>query len=111
MGGYGPAEMQEKILEKDYESESISLLLSWPDYQAKGTFGLECLKKWMEYQKSGEGIGRLILIGDWGERSQSFSKEFQREVMENLVFERKMGCVELPHWPLSKEEIMVFRIL
>ena len=86
-----------------------TLVLMWPDYQGRGSYGLECL--------SGYAGEALILVGEWRGRTyggslglceggQSFSADFQRTV------EAQFECVQehrLPNWPLFLDTLTIWR--
>lgn len=87
-----------------------TLILMWPDYYGRGSFGLKCLEAY-------EG-DYLVIVGEWQgrtfgsysaglqEHGQSFSKCFQEEVSaaycEHEVF-------RLPNWPLFADCVVVYK--
>eukprot|EP01064_Diplonema_japonicum_P021236 TRINITY_DN30785_c0_g1_i1.p1 TRINITY_DN30785_c0_g1~~TRINITY_DN30785_c0_g1_i1.p1 ORF type:complete len:770 (+),score=194.99 TRINITY_DN30785_c0_g1_i1:43-2352(+) len=87
-----------------------TLVLMWPDFMGKGTFGLECLKNYTN--------DTLILIGEWADSTfgvytptlqptgQSFSPAFQYYVSQHF---EEVTRVPLPNWPLYKDVLMVFK--
>eukprot|EP00962_Isochrysis_galbana_P007592 scaffold2058_cov115-Isochrysis_galbana.AAC.4 len=87
-----------------------SLVLMWPDYGGRGSYGLGCLR---EYSGS-----CLILVGEWRgstfgahapgrlETGQSFSAEFQAEVEAKFQLEQ---VVPLPSWPYILDRVAIWR--
>jgi len=83
-----------------------ALVLMWPDYGGRGSYGLACLRAYRG--------DRLLLVGEWrgatfGRRSESgesFSAEFQREVEAGFVREE---LHRLPTWPGSLDHVAVWR--
>eukprot|EP01059_Diplonema_ambulator_P032066 TRINITY_DN6101_c0_g1_i4.p1 TRINITY_DN6101_c0_g1~~TRINITY_DN6101_c0_g1_i4.p1 ORF type:complete len:772 (+),score=222.75 TRINITY_DN6101_c0_g1_i4:3094-5409(+) len=87
-----------------------TLVLMWPDFMGKGTFGLECLK---HYTGS-----TLVLVGEWQDSTfgvytptlqptgQSFSAAFQHHVDQHY---EQVKRVALPNWPLYKDVVTVFK--
>jgi len=92
-----------------------SLVLMWPDYGGKGTFGLDCARTWL-LQENGK---RLICVGEWAgkgtfgamgtpgwaEHGQSFSRECQAFVEEHC---RLVSSIALPNWPLFLDAVQIF---
>ncbi|EKX51505.1 hypothetical protein GUITHDRAFT_102771 [Guillardia theta CCMP2712] len=112
--GLHPSECFGEVLlggaEKVKEHPDRTLLLMWPDFLGKGSFGLKSLD---EYE--GEF---LILVGEWkgrtwggytpelGDHGQSFSQEFQEAVTSSF---EEVEVIRLPCWPLFLDTVMVFR--
>lgn len=95
-------------------AECKALVLMWPDWGGKGTFGLECVKRWV-LEEQGR---RLVCVGEWGgggtlgsisedlpERGQSFSEECQSFVEAHF---RLVHTLALPNWPLMLDAVRVF---
>ncbi|CAD7964193.1 unnamed protein product [Amoebophrya sp. A25] len=122
------------LMIQDEQRGPKTLALMWPDYEAKGTFGLECVRRW-----EGEF---LFLVGEWGScpggkertltfsshtqsppsygyscngylrlfpqypRGQSFSVEFQDLVERDFDI---IHSFELPHWPLARDVARIWK--
>merc|ERR1711920_714207 len=99
-------------------NKRMALVLMWPDYQAEGTFGLECVKKYVETIKrivagwSGNKAAsfKLILVGEWSSGGQSFAPACQDFVSQHFAHTQSLGTEEmiLPRWPLFADTVQVF---
>ena len=87
-----------------------ALMLAWPDYAGRGSYGTQCLAAY-----TGD---TLVLLGEWtgrtlgayadglGEHGQSFSIEFQRRVEADWVLVEQM---RLPSWPYFVDSLHVWK--
>jgi len=87
-----------------------ALVLMWPDYGGRGSYGLACLEAY-----KGDV---LVLVGEWRDRTygayteglpetgQSFSKDFQTAVEKS--FER-VSEARLPNWPYFLDTVTIWR--
>lgn len=83
-----------------------ALMLMWPDYMGKGSFGTSCLDGYV-----GEV---LLLVGEWRDSTlgrvnpwgQSFSEDFVGIVERDFVMEQRL---QLPCWPVALDTLMVWR--
>lgn len=83
-----------------------TLLLMWPDYGGRGSFGSACLE-----QYTGE---TLLLVGEWPDSTcgllnpwgQSFSEEFVAAVEAGFELEQRL---KLPCWPGALDSAMAWR--
>lgn len=93
------------------ENAGRTLVLMWPDYAGRGSYGAACLRRY--------GGEVLVLVGEWADSThgaalatdlpphgQSFSRELQREVETRFALEER---VELPNWPGCLDALMVWR--
>ncbi|KAL1515957.1 hypothetical protein AB1Y20_002570 [Prymnesium parvum] len=102
---------QEEFADGSVEAHAgRTLVLMWPDYAGRGSYGVRCLQKYRG--------DRLILVGEWrdatlgafsagmAETGQSFSAELQQLVESEFELESRQ---RLPNWPLFMDVFMVWR--
>jgi hypothetical protein len=87
-----------------------ALVLMWPDYGGRGSYGLHCLRAY-----SGSC---LVLVGEWRdstfgayapgrpETGQSFSAAFQTEVEASF---QRVQVVALPSWPYVLDRVAIWQ--
>ena len=81
-----------------------ALLLSWPDYDGQGTYGLACLEAY-----AGD---TLLLVGEWrgwaltSTHGKAFSAAFQAKVERGF---EPVEQIRLPSWPLVVDALVVWR--
>ena len=92
------------------ENQGKALVLMWPDFMGKGTFGLDAVRRY-----TGE---TLALVGEWADATlgvytdglqptgQSFSPAFQSYVQRTF---EKVDDVALPAWPLYGDKLTVWK--
>jgi len=96
--------------ERAAEHPTRALLLSWPDYQGRGSYSTQCLAAY-----TGD---TLLLLGEWrgrtlgsstpelGEDGQAFAPAFQRAVEAQFEVSEEH---RLPSWPLFVDTLTIWR--
>ncbi|KAJ9454780.1 hypothetical protein DIPPA_17506 [Diplonema papillatum] len=110
---YGDIETGGPEVLKDDSAQGRTLVLMWPDFMGRGTFGLECLRHYLKGSAE-----YLILVGEWADSTlgsyttdlpptgQSFSVGFQLLVAQHYDLHKR---VDLPNWPLFADCLMVWK--